>query len=245
VTKVLNYVAMCSTYTLAIQNVQLRYLCPTDIPVVKNLCVEWFPIDYPNSWYEDITSNPKFYSLAATLDAQIIGIIVAEIKSRSRCNKEDSEILSSQFPPSSQLAYILSLGVVKSYRCNGIASLLLENLLSYLTSGDQNDCKAVYLHVLTSNKTALQFYERRQFNLHSYLPYYYLIKGTPKDGLSYVLYINGGQPPWSFHDYFKYIAGYLVYLKPCMIANWIMSGVCNLCQRIMKYPPIASSSHLS
>lgn len=236
---------MSSNYSLGIQNIQLRYLCPGDIPEVKNLCIEWFPIDYPNSWYEDITSNPKFYSLAATIDAQIIGIIVAEIKSRSRCNKEDSEILAPQYPPSSQLAYILSLGVVKNFRCNGIASLLLENLLSYLTSGDQSDCKAVYLHVLTSNKTAIQFYERRHFCLHSYLPYYYLIKGSPKDGLSYVLYINGGQPPWCLMDYVKHIAGYLTYLKPCIFAQWILTGIYGFCQRLKKYPPIASSSHLS
>ncbi len=77
------------------------------------------------------------------------------------------------------------------------ASLLLDSLLSYLTSGDHFNCKAVYLHVLTTNQTAIRFYERRNFQMHSFLPYYYSIKGTPRDGYSYVLYINGGQPPWT------------------------------------------------
>ena len=35
------------------------------------------------------------------------------------------------------------------------------------------------------------------FRLHAFLPYYYNIKGKCKDGFSYVLYINGGHPPWS------------------------------------------------
>jgi len=47
---------------------------------VNALCVDCFPVEYPRSWYEDITSNPKFYSLAAIHKSAIVGIIVAEIK---------------------------------------------------------------------------------------------------------------------------------------------------------------------
>ena len=79
-----------------------------------------------------------------------------------------------------------------------VASLLLDNLLSYLTSGEHNECKAIYLHVLTTNTTAIRFYERRNFHVHSCLPFYYSIKGIAYDGFSYVLYINGGQPPSTF-----------------------------------------------
>ena len=89
-----------------------------------------------------------------------------------------------------------------------LASMLLDTLLSYLTSADHLNVKAVYLHVLTSNGTAIRFYERRHFKVHSYLPYYYSIKGQPRDGYSYVLYINGGEPPWSviypLHFYIYY-----------------------------------------
>lgn len=44
------------------------------------LCIDCFPVEYPRSWYEDITSNPKFFSLAAIHKSAIVGIIVAEIK---------------------------------------------------------------------------------------------------------------------------------------------------------------------
>lgn len=45
---------------------------------------------YPDSWYRDITSNKKFFSLAATYRGTIVGMIVAEIKSRTKIHKEVS-----------------------------------------------------------------------------------------------------------------------------------------------------------
>lgn len=53
--------------------VQLRFLCPDDLNEVRVLCQDWFPIDYPLSWYQDITSSTRFFALAAVLHLQIIG----------------------------------------------------------------------------------------------------------------------------------------------------------------------------
>lgn len=64
------------------------YLNVVNVFQVRALCQDWFPIDYPYSWYEDITSNPRFYSLAAVYDGIIIGLIVAEIKSYVKLNRE-------------------------------------------------------------------------------------------------------------------------------------------------------------
>lgn len=33
--------------------------------------------------------------------------------------------------------------------------------------------------------------------MHTFLPYYYSIRGDCKDGFTYVTYINGGHPPWT------------------------------------------------
>ncbi|KAJ9589123.1 hypothetical protein L9F63_017582, partial [Diploptera punctata] len=184
-------VPLCS-----LTNLQLRFLCPSDLEEVRALCQDWFPIDYPYSWYEDITSNPRFYSLAAVYDGIIIGLIVAEIKAYVKLNREDRGILSQSFSKQTEVGYILSLGVSKDHRRNGIASLLLDNLISHLTTVEHVDCKALFLHVLTTNSPAIHFYEHRNFRLHSFLPYYYSIKGKCKDGFTYVLYINGGHPPW-------------------------------------------------
>ena len=91
--------------------------------------------------------------------------------------------------------YILTLGVVKEFRRNGIATILLDNLINHLTRNPvTSDCKALYLHVLTTNIVAIRFYENRQFKRHLFLPLYYSINSTARDGFSYVLYINGGRP---------------------------------------------------
>ncbi|XP_054445473.1 N-alpha-acetyltransferase 60 isoform X3 [Pteronotus mesoamericanus] len=104
----------------ALSEVSLRLLCHDDIDTVKHLCGDWFPIEYPDSWYRDITSNKKFFSLAATYRGTIVGMIVAEIKSRTKIHKEDGDILASNFSVDTQVAYILSLGVVKEFRKHGI-----------------------------------------------------------------------------------------------------------------------------
>ncbi|XP_050292736.1 N-alpha-acetyltransferase 60 [Anthonomus grandis grandis] len=211
-------VALCS-----LADVQLRFLCPEDLDEVRALCQEWFPIEYPFYWYEEITSsNSRFYSLAAVYKKQIIGLIVAEIKPHSCLHKEDMGILAKSFSDC-DIAYILSLGVLKEYRRNGIATLLLDSLLKNLTTPERKKVKAVFLHVLTTNSAAILFYQSNKFRLHTFLPYYYSIKGKCKDGFMYVLYINDGQPPWSLYDYIKFMCGRVI--KGAGFFPWVLFNV--------------------
>jgi ribosomal protein S18 acetylase RimI-like enzyme len=76
---------------------------------------------------------------------------------------QDRGILSQSFSKQTEVGYILSLGVSKDHRRNGIASLLLDNLISHLTTVEHVDCKALFLHVLTTNSPAIHFYEHRNF----------------------------------------------------------------------------------
>ncbi|KAI1301796.1 N-alpha-acetyltransferase 60 [Halotydeus destructor] len=180
-------------------SLKLRLVGPPDIPRVKQLCRDWFPIEYPDQWYEEITSNSKFFALAVVDGEEIVGLIVTEIKLQAQCNREDQGLLSFQLTRNTWVAYILTLGVVKEYRRQGIATLLLESLIKNLTDSQYTkQCKAIYLHVLTTNQVAINFYERCKFKKFLYLPLYYSINGAAKDGYSYVLYINGGQAPWAF-----------------------------------------------
>ncbi|PIO40499.1 hypothetical protein AB205_0185560 [Aquarana catesbeiana] len=142
----------------------------------------------------------------------------------------DGDILASSFTSDTQVAYILSLGVVKEFRKQGIGSLLLESLKSHISSTAQDLCKALYLHVLTTNSSAIRFYENRHFHQHHYLPYYYSIRGVLQDAYTYVLYLNGGHPPWTALRWpvsapALFLRGYTVRLTPCC-------GVC--------YPGLAS-----
>lgn len=197
-------------------NLQFRFLHPDDIDELKTLCKDCFPVEYPEEWYQEITKDDgRFFSLASTLRGKIVGFIVAEIKTRVRCNKEDQDILSPSYPLSTPIAYILSLGVLCPFRCQGVGSLLLDNLLNHLTSKDHHTCKAVFLHVLCTNSRAIRFYERRHFAKHSFLPLYYSIQGKLKDGYSYVLYLNGGHPPWSLRSSIAALASF----SPCKMSS--------------------------
>lgn len=218
-------------------NLQFRFLHPDDIDELKWLCKECFPVEYPEEWYHDITKDDgRFFSLASTLQGKIVGFIVAEIKTRLRCNKEDQDVLSPSYPYTTPVAYILSLGVSCQFRCQGVGSLLLDNLLSHLTAKDHSTCKAVFLHVLSSNVRAIQFYEKRNFTRHSFLPFYYSIQGKLKDGFSYVLYLNGGHPPWNICNSLKKTIVALASFHPCRLSTrllcranqWLWYFVCTV-----------------
>lgn len=123
-------------------------------------------------------------------------MIVAEIKPYSKCNHEDLGLLCKGLEKTSKVAYILTIGVVQQWRRHGIATIMLEKLIENLTINPLlEDCKAIYLHVLTTNTVAMRFYEKSNFRRHRFLPLYYMINTAACDGYCYVLYINGGLPP--------------------------------------------------
>lgn len=74
---------------------------------------------------------------------------------------QDRGILSESMGRDADVGYILSLGVHRKYRQNGIGSLLLDSLINHLTTAERHKVKAIFLHVLTTNQTAILFYERR------------------------------------------------------------------------------------
>lgn len=114
------------------------------------------------SWYVDITSSNRFYALCAVYNFTIIGLIVAEIKAFSKLNKEDKGILAEWMGREAEVGYILSLGVHKKHRRNGIGSLLLDSLINHLTTAERHKVKAIFLHVLSTNQPAILFYEKRR-----------------------------------------------------------------------------------
>lgn len=143
-----------------------------------------------------------------------------------------------------QVAYILSLGVVKEFRKHGIGSLLLESLKDHISTTAQDHCKAIYLHVLTTNNTAINFYENRDFRQHHYLPYYYSIRGVLKDGFTYVLYINGGHPPWTILDYIQHLGSALANLSPCSIPHRIYRQAHSLLCSFLPWSSISTKGGL-
>lgn len=117
--------------------------------------------------------------------------------------------------------------MIYNLRRNGIASLLVENLIKNLNNNPLlNDCKAIYLHVLTTNTVAIRFYEKFHFKRFKLLPLYYSINGIFCDGYSYVYHINGSQPP--FH--------WFLLLNPKCYLFLFKQILTNICQFIIKLP---------
>ena len=55
-----------------VYSMKLRLLTSDDISTLKELCMEWFPIKYPDSWYQHVAVDKRFYSLVATFEDKII-----------------------------------------------------------------------------------------------------------------------------------------------------------------------------
>ncbi|CAF1305071.1 unnamed protein product [Adineta ricciae] len=200
-------------------SISFRFLRPGDQAEVKALCCDWFPIEYPDQWYDDIVHDPKYFSLAAygTHSQRIIGLVVADILALGDCNREDQAILHRSFSLTTPVCYILILGVGKEYRRQGLAGILLQQLLNMLHK--QATCKAIYLHVLHSNKQAIRFYQSKNFQYRIHLPYYYCITGDNQDGYCFALYINGGYPPFTLSDFLSTWWTYLIETSPCRFLN--------------------------
>lgn len=119
-------------------------------------------------------------------------------------------------PLSSSLSLFLLNQPTRTHR-SFQASLLLDTLLHHLNI--QTNCKAIYLHVLASNAGAIKFYEKRNFQRRAHLPKYYTINGQAHDGYTYVLYMNGGEPPLLLGDLLSKSWSKMKMLCSCDIAS--------------------------
>ncbi|CAH8586714.1 unnamed protein product [Dicrocoelium dendriticum] len=130
-------------------DLRFRFVLEDDVEELRALYKECFPVTYPNSWFNDLITNPALISFVALANHRIVAILVAKIITLDECSGEDRNILDRSFPNNSFVAYILSLGVSVAYRSHGIASYLLDSFVSY-ASGSH------YLRMCPHAKTKLQ-----------------------------------------------------------------------------------------
>lgn len=127
-----------------------------------------------------------FYNRAVCLRA----IFTWSSPLKVQCDPEDSDIL----PPGEErsnadVIYVLTIGVSVEYRRCGLASRLIRHLLSHAATDPSGRCRCVYLHVLTSNDSAIRFYESHGFNQHKLLKDYYEIADAKRDAFTYTFLV--------------------------------------------------------
>ncbi|VDN96479.1 unnamed protein product [Rodentolepis nana] len=128
-----------------LSSVELRLAYPIDKTAIKRLCVECFPVRYPDTWYAEIVSSGRFMTILACLSQSdfeylkekydivdnIVGMVVTEYRSINNCKMSDRSIIHPRIASESVVMYILSLAVTRQYREYGIGSLLLSIVIDH------------------------------------------------------------------------------------------------------------------
>ena len=178
---------------------QIIELSKEDIPRAKILCKECFPVQYPDAWYEKsfpsrsrIKPAKQAYGIIDESNERLLALLIADIQDIRLAEKEDITLDYSNCTKTRPNALYLSLlGVATSHRGRGYGSMILNHMFELIS---ETNVQVVYLHVLSSNTTALSFYMRHGFHVHCRIPDYYELKDGSRDGIVCVKYVNGGKP---------------------------------------------------
>ncbi|CAI8021772.1 N-alpha-acetyltransferase 60 [Geodia barretti] len=148
----------------------------------------------------------------------LVGMLVAELQGLEQLEGEGVLALERSETNTTAM-YVISLGITERYRRCGIGHYLMTSLLDHVTSTLSN-CWAVYLHVVSSNTPAIEFYRRFGFSSLTCIPGYYTISQRPQDGLLFIRYVNQGEP--FSHSLSAYTRRYVTESSSCRL----VAGLC-------------------
>ncbi|KAL0735716.1 hypothetical protein Bca4012_011926 [Brassica carinata] len=190
-----------------------RPINPSDLERLEQIHRDIFPIRYESEFFQNVVNGGDILSWAAVdrsrpdgLSDELIGFVTAKMGLAKETEGEET------------LVYILTLGVVESYRKRGIAKLLIKEVIKYASSIPV--CRGVYLHVIAHNSPAIRLYKRMSFRCVRRLHGFYIINGQHFDAFLFVYFINGSRSPCSPFD--------LVVL----VLNYMRSGIKSVASKI-------------
>lgn len=185
------------------QDLAYRPVVPEDLHDLRDAHQALFPIDYESHFYECVIhSRDNIFSWAAVcrdVEMQsevLVGFVTARTFRLYDCSLTDRACmgLESRLLDQETVVYILTLGVTDQYRHLGIASQLIQRVIVF---AQHQLCRAVYLHVIEYNLTALSLYRRNKFEELAVLRNFYFI-GT------------GRQPDPDRNSYDAYLYAFLI-----------------------------------
>eukprot|EP00567_Pseudictyota_dubia_P008589 CAMPEP_0197445296 /NCGR_PEP_ID=MMETSP1175-20131217/10549_1 /TAXON_ID=1003142 /ORGANISM="Triceratium dubium, Strain CCMP147" /LENGTH=331 /DNA_ID=CAMNT_0042976231 /DNA_START=206 /DNA_END=1202 /DNA_ORIENTATION=+ len=114
-----------------------------------------------DAFLDDAESSFQMLDDYADEVERIVGCVVGSFLDAERCNSETTNLLLLNPSRHSRLFYIMTLGTISEYRKQGLGSALVEKCLH--TAEKDTKCGVVYLHVITFNIAAINFYEKLGF----------------------------------------------------------------------------------
>ncbi len=138
--------------------IEIGDVAPANLQQVRLINTSTLPVRYSDKFYNELLSNvlPQYLKFAI-YNGFTIGTVCARV--------EDVE------GSSNKKLYIMILNVLPAYRRRGVASKLLEHVLS--TAMKDKAISEVYLHVQTSNEDAIAFYKSKGFSQTAQIDNYY------------------------------------------------------------------------
>ncbi|RAL46937.1 hypothetical protein DM860_016571 [Cuscuta australis] len=181
--------------------ISYRPIRPSDLEVLEKIHGDLFPIRYESEFFQNVVNGRDIVSWGAVdcnrpndQSDELIGFVTARTLT-ARDSEVDDLIRFDPLKPDQTLVYILTLGVLESYRNNGIACSLIREVIKYASSIPT--CQAVYLHVISYNEPAIFLYQKMSFKCERKLHSFYLIEGHYYDAFLFIYYVNCGRSPCS------------------------------------------------
>lgn len=149
-------------HTLLIQkNYSLRGFTPSDVESVININRVCLPENYAAYFFIDTFNSLPQSFIVAESQGNVVGYIMCRIEHGF------SDLKKLRF---AKKGHIISVAVMPDFRRMGIASALVQDALSALSSLRADEC---YLEVRISNDSAIALYKKLGFITSRTIPRYY------------------------------------------------------------------------
>lgn len=157
----------------------LRPAAPRDVPSIRALDVELFPVRYSDRFYDALFSDVPGVALVAAAGRDggpdaIVGVATG------RMVESGSGLCAGR-----RVGYLATLGVTEAWRGRGLGPRLLREAIRGLK--EEHGAEAIELHVAVENEAAVRMYKREGFRAVEMLADHYTYGGGTHDALRMVL----------------------------------------------------------
>lgn len=187
-------------------DIQLRSCAGLRADALRDVHEAIFPIRFEDEYYKQLERG-RFCTLGAFRGEKLVGIAVWEITSCWQAERLDGPLFSRLVgcgTPDAPCIYIMTLGVRAGLRRRGLGRALLDACVQ--SARALRGCVCLYLHVLTSNASAMRMYTEAHFirlrTIDSYYPASTFVAPAAVDGHAaaahvFARYLRNGVPPAS------------------------------------------------